>query len=79
MLASQDLKQINVCFSILKAVYDVRPTSSLAHIINASDVLTEYNNWYRVEGQQLNITGVNITECSLEEEMKKVKASFVFF
>lgn len=62
-----------VCFSNLKAVSEAIPNFSFSHLINASDVLNEYENWYRVEGHQLNLTGLKIDQCSLEEEMKKVK------
>ncbi len=45
--------------------------------INASDVenmtLNEYEHWYRTQGQQLSISGYNITACSLEEELKQVQ------
>ncbi|XP_056593931.1 solute carrier family 6 member 16b [Triplophysa dalaica] len=55
----------------LKAVSEAIPNFSFTHLINASDVLNEYENWYRVEGHQLNLTGLKIDHCSLEEEMKK--------
>ncbi len=46
-------------------------------LINVSDVenmtLNEYEHWYRTQGQQLSISGYNITACSLEEELKHVQ------
>ncbi|XP_073686445.1 solute carrier family 6 member 16b [Garra rufa] len=57
----------------LKAALDVMSGPDL--LINASDVdsisLNEYENWYRIQGQQLNFSGYNITACSLEEELKQ--------
>ncbi|XP_051969622.1 solute carrier family 6 member 16b isoform X1 [Xyrauchen texanus] len=60
----------------LKAVVDAMSTSSLSGLfintLNVENVtLNEYNNWYRVEGQHLNISNYNITACSLEDEMKR--------
>lgn len=61
----------NCAKSNLKAVSEAMPTFSFSHLINASDVLNEYENWYKVEGSNLSLTGFNISNCSLEEEMKK--------
>uniref|UniRef100_A0A672N2R5 Solute carrier family 6 member 16b n=1 Tax=Sinocyclocheilus grahami TaxID=75366 RepID=A0A672N2R5_SINGR len=36
-----------------------------------SITLNEYEDWYRIQGQQLNIPGYNITACSLEDELKQ--------
>uniref|UniRef100_A0A8C1WPL2 Transporter n=1 Tax=Cyprinus carpio TaxID=7962 RepID=A0A8C1WPL2_CYPCA len=38
----------------------------LKHII-----MPEYEDWYMIQGQQLNIAGYNITACSLEDELKQ--------
>lgn len=67
-----------MCRRNLKAVSEAMPGFSLSHLINASDVLNEYGNWYRVEGHQLNLTGFNITKCSLEEEMNKVQTNELY-
>ncbi|XP_016423758.1 solute carrier family 6 member 16b [Sinocyclocheilus rhinocerous] len=60
----------------MKAAFEAMSSTPLPDLlINASDVenmtLNEYEHWYRTRGQQLNISGYNITACSLEEELKQ--------
>uniref|UniRef100_A0A671LIB5 Transporter n=2 Tax=Sinocyclocheilus TaxID=75365 RepID=A0A671LIB5_9TELE len=60
----------------VKAVFEAMSSTQLPDLlINASDVesitLNEYEDWYRIQGQQLNIPGYNITACSLEDELKQ--------
>lgn len=70
----------------MKAVFEAMSSTPFPDLlINASDVesitLNEYEHWYRTQGQQLNISGYNITACSLEDELKQVQntaACFIF-
>lgn len=70
----------------MKAVLEAMSSTLLPDLlINASDVesitLNEYEHWYMIQGQQLNIAGYNITACSLEDELKQVQntaACFIF-
>ncbi|XP_016091067.1 sodium-dependent neutral amino acid transporter B(0)AT2-like [Sinocyclocheilus grahami] len=60
----------------MKATFEAMSSTPFPDLlINASDVenmtLNEYEHWYRTRGQQLNISGYNITACSLEEELKQ--------
>uniref|UniRef100_A0A8C1IDK5 Transporter n=1 Tax=Cyprinus carpio TaxID=7962 RepID=A0A8C1IDK5_CYPCA len=60
----------------VKAVLEAMSSTPLPDLlINASDVesitLNEYEDWYMIQGQQLNIAGYNITACSLEDELKQ--------
>ncbi|XP_016314196.1 sodium-dependent neutral amino acid transporter B(0)AT2-like [Sinocyclocheilus anshuiensis] len=60
----------------MKAAFEALSSTPFPDLlINASDVenmtLNEYEHWYRTRGQQLNISGYNITACSLEEELKQ--------
>uniref|UniRef100_A0A9J7ZKS9 Transporter n=1 Tax=Cyprinus carpio carpio TaxID=630221 RepID=A0A9J7ZKS9_CYPCA len=60
----------------MKAVFEAMSSTPFPDLlINASDVesitLNEYEHWYRTQGQQLNISGYNITACSLEDELKQ--------
>lgn len=62
----------------MKVLFEAGHSTSLPDLlINVSDVesitLDKYEEWYRIQGQQLNIPGYNITACSLEEELKQVQ------
>ncbi len=62
----------------MKAAFEAMSSTPFPGLlINVSDVenmtLNEYEHWYRTQGQQLSISGYNITACSLEEELKHVQ------
>lgn len=50
----------------------------LINITEADSVSVEmYKHWYEVQGNQLNLTGYSISNCSLEDVMNKVPIDYI--
>lgn len=68
----------------MKAAFEAMSSTPFPGLlISVSDVenmtLNKYEHWYRTQGQQLSISGYNITACSLEEELKHVQNTTRYF